>query len=166
MKKKENNKKRLRWKKIYYWQKYNGIKGDGERDRGFSLRYVFFSPTFHRLLYLRFRIVWLLNVPNAKCDLLLLLLLLMRVIYVRCLDDILLVVQWRISAKKYFCKLCLSCTAQRFSVRLDRDEGNEEVRERKKKETVQRETQDQLKQKRQFNRIVRDRTNHKHISHV
>lgn len=41
---------------------------------------------------------------NAKCELLLLLLLfvLMRVIYGRCLDDILRVVQWRISAPKTF----------------------------------------------------------------
>lgn len=38
-------------------------------------------------------------------------LLLMRVIYVLCLDDILLVVQWRISAKKYFIN-CILPTAQ------------------------------------------------------
>lgn len=44
----------------------------------------------------------------AKCDLLL---LLMRVIYVRCLDDILPVVQWRISAKNICQRMPLSLTS-------------------------------------------------------
>lgn len=54
---------------------------------------VFFSNVQCVHVYYTYSFISFVGLWDAKCD------LLMRVIYVRCLDDILPVVQWRISAK-------------------------------------------------------------------